>query len=359
MYKVLELFKAKYTQLVDEKATQAKELIEAEEAKLSVARALLDIKMEHGQQTEKFEGEKYELKSELLTAKNEICELEIKLQDAVKLSGDSSARAEQAVRENDEMRADVQTLRSKMAAASESLAAAEATKVDVQSELLTLVAKCEKLSSENGALQAAAQRDAAARAARKVALGAARARGAARGRAPARARDARGHARGQDQGRARARARARRLRAEAARPRPEHGRVPAREGRRDHRGAPRVRAGAQRLRAEKEQMTETLKALGSEKRHEERRARDLETELQRKKADAAEAASAADAARAALEELRTKFRERLVEQLVPEDADGGGGDDGGDASGGGAARDGRVRRVRAASSSRTRSASAR
>ena len=342
VYKVLELFKAKYTQLVDEKATQAKELIEAEEAKLSVARALLDIKMEHGQQTEKFEGEKYELKSELLTAKNEICELEIKLQDAVKLSGDSSARAEQAARESDEMRADAQALRSKMAAASESLAAAEATKVDVQSELLTLVAKCEKLSSENGALQAAAQRDAAS------------ASGAQKSLSGLREREAQLEAELQRERVTHEDTRAAKIKAELEL---ERAHVGFEQKRLDHDRSTaeflREKDGEiiearraseqelQRLRAEKEQMTETLKALGSEKRHEERRARDLETELQRKKADAAEAASAADAARAQLEELRTKFRERLVEQLVPEDADGGGGDDGGDAGGGAAAaRDG-------------------
>ena len=339
MYKVLELFKAKYTQLVDEKATQAKELIEAEEAKLSVARALLDIKMEHGQQTEKFEGEKYELKSELLTAKNEICELEIKLQDAVKLSGDSSARAEQAARESDEMRADAQALRSKMAAASESLAAAEATKVDVQSELLTLVAKCEKLTSENGALQAAAQRDAAS------------ASGAQKSLSGLREREAQLEAELQRERVTHEDTRAAKIKAELEL---ERAHVGFEQKRLDHDRSTaeflREKDGEiiearraseqelQRLRAEKEQMTETLKALGSEKRHEERRARDLETELQRKKADAAEAASAADAARAQLEELRTKFRERLVEQLVPEDAAG---DDAGDAGGGAAAaRDG-------------------
>ena len=339
VYKVLELFKAKYTQLVDEKATQAKELIEAEEAKLSVARALLDIKMEHGQQTEKFEGEKYELKSELLTAKNEICELEIKLQDAVKLSGDSSARAEQAARESDEMRADAQALRSKMAAASESLAAAEATKVDVQSELLTLVAKCEKLSSENGALQAAAQRDAAS------------ASGAQKSLSGLREREAQLEAELQRERVTHEDTRAAKIKAELEL---ERAHVGFEQKRLDHDRSTaeflREKDGEiiearraseqelQRLRAEKEQMTETLKALGSEKRHEERRARDLETELQRKKADAAEAASAADAARAQLEELRTKFRERLVEQLVPEDAAG---DDAGDAGGGAAAaRDG-------------------
>ncbi|KAH8061511.1 hypothetical protein JL722_4140 [Aureococcus anophagefferens] len=45
VYKVLELFKAKYTALADHKAKLAKDLIVAEQAKLEVARALVDAKL--------------------------------------------------------------------------------------------------------------------------------------------------------------------------------------------------------------------------------------------------------------------------------------------------------------------------
>lgn len=50
-----ELLKAKYNTLLEEKAKQSKELIEAEEAKLKIARSLLELKLEISKLQEDFE----------------------------------------------------------------------------------------------------------------------------------------------------------------------------------------------------------------------------------------------------------------------------------------------------------------
>ena len=52
VYKMLELFKAKYSKLVEMKANQAKQLILSEEQKLEISKALLDLKMENSEMTE-------------------------------------------------------------------------------------------------------------------------------------------------------------------------------------------------------------------------------------------------------------------------------------------------------------------
>lgn len=55
----------------------SRELISAEEGKLSVSRSLLDLKLEHSKLLERFESDRYALTTDLLAAKNEVVELEM------------------------------------------------------------------------------------------------------------------------------------------------------------------------------------------------------------------------------------------------------------------------------------------
>ena len=55
-----------------------RELISAEEGKLAVSRSLLDLKLEHSKLLEKFESDRYALTTDLLAAKNEVVELEMR-----------------------------------------------------------------------------------------------------------------------------------------------------------------------------------------------------------------------------------------------------------------------------------------
>lgn len=55
-----------------------RELISAEEGKLAVSRSLLDLKLEHSKLLERFESDRYALTTDLLAAKNEVVELEMR-----------------------------------------------------------------------------------------------------------------------------------------------------------------------------------------------------------------------------------------------------------------------------------------
>lgn len=55
-----------------------RELITSEESKLEVTRSLLDLKLEHSKLQEKFESDRYALTTDLLAAKNEVVELEMR-----------------------------------------------------------------------------------------------------------------------------------------------------------------------------------------------------------------------------------------------------------------------------------------
>lgn len=61
--------------------THNRELITAEEGKLDVARSLLDLKLEHSNVLEKVESDRYALTTDLLAAKNEVVDLEMRLQE--------------------------------------------------------------------------------------------------------------------------------------------------------------------------------------------------------------------------------------------------------------------------------------
>lgn len=47
-----------------------------------MSRSLLDLKLEHSKLLEKFESDRYALTTDLLAAKNEVVELEMKLQES-------------------------------------------------------------------------------------------------------------------------------------------------------------------------------------------------------------------------------------------------------------------------------------
>lgn len=68
VYRMLELFKAKYSKLVEDKARQAEELILSEEQKLEISKALLDLKLEFSEANEKFQNEKVRMSTSLLHA---------------------------------------------------------------------------------------------------------------------------------------------------------------------------------------------------------------------------------------------------------------------------------------------------
>jgi hypothetical protein len=74
LYELLELLKAKYATLIEERKTQNDELIRVEGEKLDIARALVELKLELSRVMEIAEKEKFELTSTILGLKNELFE---------------------------------------------------------------------------------------------------------------------------------------------------------------------------------------------------------------------------------------------------------------------------------------------
>jgi hypothetical protein len=96
VFKMLELFKQKYNQLVQDKTEQSEKLIAAEEEKLHLTSILLAEKLAKGRIEQQSEEEKFRLEAELLRAKTEVSDLETKLAERNKIAQTQQAQAEDA-----------------------------------------------------------------------------------------------------------------------------------------------------------------------------------------------------------------------------------------------------------------------
>ncbi|CAM9397167.1 unnamed protein product, partial [Hapterophycus canaliculatus] len=139
VYKMLELFKAKYVKLVETKSSQSMELIAAEESKLAVSRSLLDLKLEHSKLLEKFESDRYALTTDLLAAKNEVVDLEMGLQESEAVRASKEKEAGRAVAEREAMQEKLNEAEKVAKDLHESFGAEESKSVEMAAELLTLV----------------------------------------------------------------------------------------------------------------------------------------------------------------------------------------------------------------------------
>ncbi|CAN0004803.1 unnamed protein product, partial [Ectocarpus sp. 6 AP-2014] len=139
VYKMLELFKAKYVKLVETKSSQSMELISAEEGKLAVSRSLLDLKLEHSKLLERFESDRYALTTDLLAAKNEVVELEMGLQESEAARASKDREAATAVAERDAMQEKLKEAEKEAQELREGFGAEESKSVEMAAELLTLV----------------------------------------------------------------------------------------------------------------------------------------------------------------------------------------------------------------------------
>jgi chromosome segregation ATPase len=76
LYEAIELLKAKYSTVLEEKKELATELIKKEEEKLELARGIVELKIAQSQSSEKAEKELFEATSSMLAMKNEIYEMD-------------------------------------------------------------------------------------------------------------------------------------------------------------------------------------------------------------------------------------------------------------------------------------------
>jgi len=160
LYEMMELLKAKYKTLMEQKNLQSTELIKSEEEKMTISRALVELKLQHSQLLEQFEKEKYELTTTAMHNKNDMYDLDAQLL----LTRTEVSSLKETAKELEKKIVDYQN----------ALAAAKATiaelrdqqtlsnerNVELSGELLTLINQKENLSAKCKDLQNKTDQDA-------------------------------------------------------------------------------------------------------------------------------------------------------------------------------------------------------
>ena len=103
VFNKLQEFRKKYNELVTNKAKLQEVLISAEQEKLKISKALVDLQIENNELVERSENDKYELVTKLLNAENEIMESERKEQK--KMSNSEELKAMVSTKKNATQRA--------------------------------------------------------------------------------------------------------------------------------------------------------------------------------------------------------------------------------------------------------------
>jgi len=154
VYRMLELFKAKYSKLVEDKAKQAEELILSEEQKLEISKALLDLKLEFSEANEKFQNEKYALELKASNKETQLQDTQIKLTDTMNLLKDSQTAEQEARRAQKEMQEELQKKVNESTAFKEKYKASKESGTELGTEVATLVNQKEQFTKMNASLNA-------------------------------------------------------------------------------------------------------------------------------------------------------------------------------------------------------------
>lgn len=153
LFEMMELLKAKYNTIVKEKYNQSQELIKAEEDKLAIARAFVDLKLEHSKLQEQSEKQKFDLTSALLTSKNEYFDLDTQLLLA-KADKDSAIESKVQIEHILESKQEeLIKVRAQLHEIREQLQREEDKNVELGAELLTLVNQREALQFKCNEIQ--------------------------------------------------------------------------------------------------------------------------------------------------------------------------------------------------------------
>jgi len=155
VYSKLMEFRTKYNELVEGKSDVQKSLLDAEEEKLKLSKALLDLKIEQSQQAEKTEQEKYDLVTKLLNAENDILELEMREQNREKVDETLKESLTQMTSEKKQLAVEFVTLKSNYVDRNKECQHAQTKVKQLGVELLSLVNQKNVLTQSRDQLERA------------------------------------------------------------------------------------------------------------------------------------------------------------------------------------------------------------
>lgn len=153
VFEMMELLKAKYQATLNEKISINQELIKSEEEKMSMARILIELKLEHSQLLESTEKEKYDLSREILECKAKIAELESSLESLTNTADSLKTSNSQLESELRDEKSSHNTTRATLTEVKAQLDRESDRSIELGAEVLTLVNQREVLTRKNDELQ--------------------------------------------------------------------------------------------------------------------------------------------------------------------------------------------------------------
>ena len=155
IFEMMEMLKSKYNTILSEKKAQSQELIKSEEDKLSIARALVELKLEYSQLQEETEKEKFSSLSELVAARNAVVDLDAQILLARTESMTHQENSQELDKALKETQKELSATNASLLEVRDNLRKEEDKNVELGSELLTLVnqkaviqQKCDELQTQ-------------------------------------------------------------------------------------------------------------------------------------------------------------------------------------------------------------------
>ena len=139
IYEVLELLKAKYKTLLSEQSVQNEKMISIEREKLEVAKALVELKLEHGRVLEEAEKEKFELTSTVLALKTQSAENDDEIQVMKLELRDTNDKLAESQKWYDKEKEKAVSYHSQLEEVRGQLEKVEARNVEISTELVNLL----------------------------------------------------------------------------------------------------------------------------------------------------------------------------------------------------------------------------
>eukprot|EP00003_Mantamonas_plastica_P002705 TRINITY_DN1206_c0_g2_i10.p1 TRINITY_DN1206_c0_g2~~TRINITY_DN1206_c0_g2_i10.p1 ORF type:complete len:879 (-),score=332.36 TRINITY_DN1206_c0_g2_i10:832-3468(-) len=153
MYRKLVELRDKYNALVESKTDLKSNLIEQEEEKLHVSKALLELQIENTKLQESRETDKYEMVNKLLTAENDLLEMQMKHEGTEKKMEELEKMCEGLVNEKKALAMEFVAVKENLLTMENELEVEKAKNQEVGLELLTLVNAKEQLTRERDSLR--------------------------------------------------------------------------------------------------------------------------------------------------------------------------------------------------------------
>jgi coiled-coil domain-containing protein 78 len=152
VFNKLQEFRKKYNELVGNKAKLQEVLIAAEQEKLKISKALVDLQIENNELVERSENDKYELVTKLLNAENEIMESERKEQKKMSNVDELKSKIIKLTKEKKDLAMEFITLKTNYMNVTKDLNKELSKNEELGVELLTLVNQKNAMESEQNAI---------------------------------------------------------------------------------------------------------------------------------------------------------------------------------------------------------------